>query len=96
MSRKVNIEITCDECDNDFDESDITVTPFRFGKTEVLLDLCMPCVLSLEQDIFAGWLALRPSTEPTPGKHSCTQCDRVFNTRGALGIHFTRIHGGTK
>jgi hypothetical protein len=92
MSRTISVLIKCDECGEATLESDVLVVPFKYGKTERLLDICRPCDGMLRNDTFVTWLGARPASEPM--QHVCQheECKRAFNTKGALGIHLSRMH----
>lgn len=93
MSRTISINITCDECGEATLESDVLVVPFKYGKTERLLDICRPCDGYIRDEALAPWLNARPSTDKSVHECMHSGCDRTFNTLGAMNIHITRIHG---
>lgn len=96
--RNVEIICKCDQCEEVFPESEITVVPLTWGKKTVLNDLCAECKLNLQNEVF--WALLKNGRKPDAetGKpveiHPCSVagCDKSFDTKQGLSMHTTLKH----
>ena len=97
--RNIEIICKCDQCEEVFPESEITVVPLTWGKKSVLNDLCTECKLNLQNDVL--WALLKNGRKPDAetGKpvelHPCPVAgcpSEPFTTKQGLSMHTTLKH----